>query len=284
MGPERTRAAAELTCGVALVRGLRLTYGCRLERLDPLLRRSFVQLAADADTRAWIDDCFARPHGPLAFAARALARKVLSDYDANALVGIHDMRVLGTAQWRRLLGMARVGGRLLDVGAGDGHVTATLAPLFDEVVATELSGPMARRLRRRGWSCHEVDVATEDLPGAPFDAVAALNVLDRTARPITLVERLRTLVVPGGVVLLAVPFPLRPHVHVGPATVDPEELLPVAEGWEAQANALVGDVFEPCGLRLRALARAPYLCRGGAARPVTFLDDAVFALEVAAGP
>lgn len=261
------------------MRGLGFEYGCRRERLAPALRRAFVQLDADDDTRAWIDDCFARPHGPLALAARALAGKVMSDYDANGLVGTHDMRVLGTEQWRRLLGRERLGGRLLDVGAGDGHVTAALAPLFDEVVTTELSHPMARRLRRRGWTCHEVDLATADVPGAPYDAVAALNVLDRTATPITLVERVRQVVGAAGLVLIAVPLPLRPHVHVGPVTVDPEELLPVVEGWEAQASALADYVFEPCGLRVRALSRAPYLCRGGPDRPVVALDDAIFVLE-----
>ncbi len=261
-----------------MVRGLSLEYGCRRERLDPTLRRAFVQLDADDDTRRWIDDCFARPHRPLALRARSLAGKVMSDYDANGLVGTHDMRVLGTSQWRRLLGQERVGGRLLDIGAGDGHVTATLAPLFDEIVTTELSRPMARRLRRRGWTCHEQDLATDDVSGAPYDAVTMLNVLDRTARPLTLTERVRQIVDARGFVVVAVPLPLRAHVHVGPVTVDPEELLPVAQGWEMQANALAEYVFEPCGFRVRSLSRAPYLCRGGPRRPVTTLDDAIFVL------
>lgn len=43
--------------------------------------------------------------------------------------------------------------RLLDVGAGDGTVTAELAPLFGDVLATEVSGPCVRAIRRRGISC-----------------------------------------------------------------------------------------------------------------------------------
>jgi hypothetical protein len=43
--------------------------------------------------------------------------------------------------------------RLLDVGAGDGTVTAELAPLFGEVLATEVSGPCVRAIRRRGIPC-----------------------------------------------------------------------------------------------------------------------------------
>ena len=54
-------------------------------------------------------------------AALALARQVMGDYDANGMLGAHDMRVLGTDQWRRLLG-DRSELTLLDVGAGEGQV------------------------------------------------------------------------------------------------------------------------------------------------------------------
>ncbi|MEM1413489.1 MAG: methyltransferase, partial [Myxococcota bacterium] len=225
---------------------------------------------------------------------RAMARKVMSDYDANGVAGTHDMRVLGAAQWRELLAQAGVTSpprRLLDVGAGEGNVTATLTELLGperepgDVVTTELSGPMARRLRKRGWRCHEVDLATAELPGdeAPFDLVGLLNVIDRTSRPLTLLERLRPLT--RGVLLLAVPLPVRPHVHMGPVTMAPEERLPSPlggrESFEAGASALAELAFRPTGWHVAAFARAPYLCRGGASQPVIALDDAVFVLRPA---
>lgn len=270
-----------------LYRGLSLRYGASPGPLGPLAER-FVRLDADPSTRAWIDDCFARPSGALELAAQALAKKMMSDYDANGLVGVHDMRVLGADQWRQLIDRP-LGGRLLDVGAGDGHVTAELASLFDEVATTETSAKMAARLRRRGYACFERDLSREPLSDAdvrPFDAIALLNVLDRTAQPITLLERLGSLAAPNACLLVAVPFPLRPHVHVGAQVVDPEELLPkVAPGpdlWERQARAFGEHLFVGTGWQVVRLARAPYLCRGSAKQPVLTLDDALFVCRRAA--
>ncbi|HJL03010.1 MAG TPA: methyltransferase domain-containing protein [Polyangiaceae bacterium LLY-WYZ-15_(1-7)] len=267
-------------------RGVPLRYAIDRAALSARLADRVVTLGADEATRAWIDDCLARPHGGLTMAAQSFARQFLSDYDANGLVGAHDMRVLGTDQWRTLLAASSAAplegaaptARLLDIGAGDGHVTAELAPLAAEVVTTETSSQMAKRLRRRGWTCHEVDVATAPLPdGGPFDLLALLNVLDRTSFPITLLERLRALAADDARLLVAVPFPLRPHVHAGPVTVDPEELLPIDDGgFAAQASTLAELLFAPTGWEVVALARAPYLCRGGRRRPVIALDDALF--------
>ncbi|MBX3249648.1 MAG: methyltransferase domain-containing protein [Myxococcales bacterium] len=264
-----------------LYRGLSLRYGASLEALGPLADR-FVRLDADPSTRAWIDDCFARPNGALQLAAQAIAKKVMSDYDANALTGAHDMRVLGADQWRQLVDRP-LAGRLLDVGAGDGNVTAELAPSFDEVVTTETSSKMAERLRRRGWTCVERDLSREPLSderAAPFDTLALLNVLDRAAHPLTLLERLRALATSDARLLVAVPFPLSPHVHVGAQVVDPEELLPkVPPGpdlWERQARAFDEHLFLGTGWEVTRLARAPYLCRGSAKQPVLTLDDALF--------
>jgi SAM-dependent methyltransferase len=249
-----------------------------VRRLPEELARAFVELHADASTRAWIDRALGAPQSVATTALRDVAAKMVSLYDANAMLGAFSMRVLSTEQWKVLLG-DRACGRLLDVGAGDGEVTAQTAPLFDEVVATETSSPMARRIRKRGFTCHEVDLATEPLPddAGRFDVISALNVLDRTARPLTLLERLPDLLAPGGVLVAAVPVPVRPTVFVGPVQVDPEELLPAGEAeFEAAVTDLWRFLLEPLGYRPLALARAPYLCRGDPRRPVEVLDDAVF--------
>lgn len=261
-------------------RGHRLRFEAKRADLSALLRERFVELPPDDGTRAWVDDAIDRPNKGLALAARAVARSVLSDYDANALAGTHDMRVIGTAQLERLLHAAglRAGGRLLDVGAGDGHVTAELAPLFDAVETTELSKGMAKRLREKGYPCHEVDLVHQRLEGTePFEGIALLNVIDRTSHPISLLEALPKLMAPGAWLLIATPLPLAPHVHVGPATVDPEEMLPLdRRSWEHAANTLEADLLRPLGYDVRALSRVPYLCRGGKRQPVVQLDDALF--------
>ncbi len=266
-------------------RGVELAYGCDRGRLPEALASAFVELGADESTRAFLDRALDHPQSTATTALRDVAARLVSLYDANGLLGAFSMRVLGTEQWRTLLGDA-ARGRLLDVGAGDGEVTAEAAALFDEVVTTELSGPMARRLRKRGFRCHAVDLATEPLPDGegPFDVVSLLNVLDRTSRPLSLLERIPEHMAPGARLVAAVPVPISPTVMVGPVQVDPEELLPGAErGFEPAVEALWRWVFEPLGFRVEALTRVPYLCRGDARRRVEVLDDAVFVCTRARG-
>lgn len=260
---------------MAEYRGIDLRYRCETSRLPPSLADGYLRLDADEPTRAWIDDALAHPAGPVRTSLRRAATVVMSDYDANGLFGTYAMRVLGTDQWRQLLGYG--GGRLLDVGAGDGAVTAEIAPLFDEVIATETSRAMARRLRRRGYRTLKLDVTTEPLPiGGPFDAVALLNVIDRTSRPLSLLERARDLIAPNGRVIVAVPLPLRPHVHVGARTIDPDEQLPIeAEDFETALAALISRVLLPAGLTVERFTRAPYLSRGDTRQPIYVLDDAI---------
>lgn len=66
------------------------------------------------------------------------------------------MFVLSQAQIQRLLHRdERVGGSLLDIGAGDGNVTKSLASLVEKVATTEVSAPMAKNLNARGYNCVE---------------------------------------------------------------------------------------------------------------------------------
>jgi hypothetical protein len=64
-----------------------------------------------------------------------------------------------------------------------------MAPCFTEVVTTELSPQMAKRLRKRGFKCYETgDVAT----GVPFDGgydvITLFNLIDRCSKPRTLLR------------------------------------------------------------------------------------------------
>src|SRR5690606_26874631 len=163
-------------------------YEVEREALGPELAAAFVPLEADEAALAFAAAAEAAPHGRLALGARALLRRVLTDFDANGLLGLHPMHVLSTAQWRRLLALpsgARLE-RVLDVGAGDGQVSESLRPLADALVTTELSRAMAWRLRRRGLPCHRLDLTDAPPPGeAPLSLTPAQNLLDRCARPPT---------------------------------------------------------------------------------------------------
>ena len=63
------------------------------------------------------------------------------------------MFVFSREQFVRLLGVSSSwrADRLLDLGAGDGKVTEVMAGHFDTVSATEVSAPMQRILRDKGY-------------------------------------------------------------------------------------------------------------------------------------
>lgn len=243
------------------------------------MRGAFVELDADASTRAWIDAALDRPDPLPRVVLRNLALTLVNVYDANAWTDVSHDRVLGTAQWRRLLGTG--GTRLLDVGAGNGDVTRELAPLFAEVVTTELSRPMARRLRQQGLRCHELDIAFSsfDDSGGGFDVIALQNVIDRTTHPLRLLDRVPRLLAEGGRVIVAVPVPIRPVVFAGRSRFHPAEPLPTAPtDFESAVSALYERVLVPRGYRVQALTRAPYLARASGRSSVAVLDDAIFVL------
>jgi SAM-dependent methyltransferase len=224
-------------------------------------------------------------HGRLRTYAQRLARLYLSDFDANALTGMYRMQLLPESAWRRLL-EGRGGGRLLDVGAGSGDVTAALAPCFDEVEATEVSRGMARRLARRGLRCHTLDLTDAPFQGAPFNAVSLLNVLDRCQRPRQLLKHCLLALEPGGVFIVALALPYRPFYFNGPATPEPLERLECdpgglpgnVAGWEDGARRFIERDLLPLGLTLECFARAPYLSAGDTQRPLYELDDVVAVL------
>jgi SAM-dependent methyltransferase len=233
-----------------------------------------VDLPPDADTRAFIDEQHAATHSRVRWAARTALRSFAGDFALNGLFGTYPLHLLSTAQWHSLLGDDGRG-RLLDVGAACGDVTARLAPLFESVVVTEVNRPMARRLRRRGWRTHRLDLTVHDVPGAPFDVVTALNVLDRCSHPASLLRRLVATTAPGGLVVVSMPLPHRPVWYDGPRLADPREFLPIAgDDFEAGCRSLAA-LVEHAGTTVVALARAPYLSGGDRRRSLYTLDDAI---------
>lgn len=242
----------------------------------------FRELLVDDSWRAAVRSLAECRHGRWRTYAQRLARVYMSDFDANALTGMYRMLFLPTSAWRQLL-EGHTGGRLLDVGAGSGDVTATLAPCFDELEATEVSRGMARRLTQRGVHCHPLDLTEAPLPGAAFDAVSLLNVLDRCQRPRQLLRHCLLALKPGGVFVVALALPYRPFYFDGPSTPDPLERLDcdpgVAGGWEDGARRFIERDLLPMGLSLECFARAPYLSAGDSARALYELDDVVVVLS-----
>jgi SAM-dependent methyltransferase len=187
-----------------------------------------------------------------------------------------ELRLLTTAGWEALLPDA--GGALLDVGAGPGEVLAPLAHRFEEVVTTELSHAAATRLRRRGYICHEIDLAHQALPEPRrFDVVSLLNVLDRAPYPRALLRRAGEHVAEGGRLVVSLVLPLRPAV-LGARSLAPVERLPTEHrDFEGGVRAVCRDVLPAAGWVASRLARAPYDSRGP--RGVATLDALIVVAE-----
>jgi SAM-dependent methyltransferase len=245
---------------------------CRLS--EELLSR-FVPSDCDAETEAFLSQVASCRAGKVRSLLHRLLGTVLSEFDTSGLLGTHGMHLLSEANAERLLGRPR-GGRLLDVGAGSGDVTARLRPLFEQVVVTEVSARMISRLRRAGYLVHACDVAATDVPGGQYDVIALLNILDRTSRPRGLLGQCLRMLAEGGKLLLSMPLPYSPCVYRGARTEEPEELLPIhAASWEFGVERLVSQVLLPHRLVVERWTRLPYLSVGDAFCPLYVLDAVV---------
>ncbi|CAK4714355.1 unnamed protein product [Aphanomyces euteiches] len=179
-------------------------------------------------------------------------------------------------------------GKLLDIGAGDGNVTARLAPFVKTVYSTEVSIPMVRALNARDFhATHTTDLSHPDVVAqGPYDFISLLNVLDRADKPLTLLHQIHNLLSPNGVLLIAIVLPFSAFVEVGTQKLPPTEELPMAGGlcaegssFEDGARIIAEKVFRPCGFEVDAFSRVPYLCRGGVSQPYYVLSDALFTLK-----
>jgi hypothetical protein len=165
--PSRTSAVATRVAaarGAALRRAARVADVCAAALHTRALQvaAQFVRLNRDSVAEAFLLRSGGRSTAVrwAQSAATTALRATLSLTDANGLVGRGGMHVLSTEQARTLLerheeagdaqDAAAPRGVLLDVGAGDGSVTAQLAPLFQAVVATEVRAVHARDCVRRG--------------------------------------------------------------------------------------------------------------------------------------
>ncbi|KAI9917568.1 hypothetical protein PsorP6_013088 [Peronosclerospora sorghi] len=297
--------------------GPSLEYGVNKSLFDSALHSAFVQLDCDEETRVFLDTCTG---GSLwdslsstvlgCFYSLTDANGILGRTMLSALVSLNgifltyvlrfmcvggQMFVLSRAQVQRLLHREQPvknygGSSLLDIGAGDGNVTASLASLVDNVTTTEVSAPMVAHLSARGYnSVQTCDLQHEFVQSRkPYTIISLLNVLDRADKPLTMLHEIREMLDPEhGLFLLAVVLPFSAFVEVGTQRMVPTETLPMrgglcAEGasFEVAASLLLRNVLRPAGFKLRHFSRVPYLCRGDLQQPYYVLSDAIFVLEV----
>jgi 2-polyprenyl-3-methyl-5-hydroxy-6-metoxy-1,4-benzoquinol methylase len=151
-------------------------------------------------------------------------RRGMSRTDASAQYLNRTMLVATSEQFRALLMRGGGGDRaksLLDIGAGRGSVTASLAQALrlnvSQVTTMESSLPIRQELRQAGYQT----VKGFDELNSSFGAVALLNVLDRCDDPRTLLRAAAKAMDPRGVMLVATVLPYCDKVHEGiPGQID----------------------------------------------------------------
>jgi SAM-dependent methyltransferase len=113
-----------------------------------------------------------------------------------------------TRMWERRLARVRrhvAGGRLLDVGTGQGDFGVAAREHF-AFEGTEISSEGARLARERhGLTVHEGDCLNLVLPKKRYQVITIWHVLEHVANPRELVEHCRELLDDGGLLAIAVP-------------------------------------------------------------------------------
>ena len=112
-----------------------------------------------------------------------------------------------------------------------------------------------------------------------------LLVLDRCDAPFTLLTQLRSLLAPGGTLVLAVVIRSGPSSRTARRTARRGEVAAARGRFVGgrRGDRLWRKVLKPAGSRVTRLARTPYICEGDQRNAAYVLDDAVFVLSAASG-
>ncbi|CAJ0576539.1 unnamed protein product, partial [Mesorhabditis spiculigera] len=255
------------------------------ERAAELFYLSFF----DTSTQRFLDDSFTASNSMCLQTWYALASTLLSLFvtktSSNGLLNRGGMHIFSSEQLREFLGLPvewnRRGKAVLDLGAGDGGVTARTAEFYEHVYATEMSTVMQYRLRQRGYTV--LDVSEWQKTGRSFDLITVLNLLDRHYDPLLLLSELHEVALRNGCpVLMAIVLPIRQYVEFHPnnSTTRPDNWIPVkGRTFEEHVGSLIEKVFEPAGFEVTRWTKMPYLCEGDHQRPYYVLFDALFLLK-----
>lgn len=97
------------------------------------------------------------------------------------------------------------GGKLLDVGCGNGRFLTTMRTLGWEVQGVEFSEAGVVAARMSGLSVHHGDLASAALPDASFDLVTARHVIEHIPDPQVFMAELARVLKPGGRLVIETP-------------------------------------------------------------------------------
>lgn len=275
----------------------------------------FILLNEDRETKEFITNCFNKSEEFFTQLFHSIVITMLKMFMAttsiNGLLQRGSMFVFSEQHFSALIEYeTRYQGvkldNLLDLGAGDGAVTAKMAPFFINVYATEMSQPMQWRLKQKGykifdvnnWDTQLIESESNQSPNnvLKYDAIACLNLLDRCDEPITLLKQMKNALKSDGLLIIALVLPYKPFVEYNKDNRPYEDLMSIKDSSltcrnqsmyngkmlnkiNFQIHFLVEEVFEPLGFELLKLTRLPYLCEGNMEQSFYFLHDYVFILK-----
>lgn len=262
-------------------------YSVRLDAVaSEEVRSKFIQLSFDGDTREFVEQSTEKSSwlGTQLWHAtmRVFFGWATSKTSLNGWLNRGSMFVFSEKQFLKLIGWDsdHVADSVLDLGAGDGNVTAKFSRFFNETYVTEMSPVMRRILIRRGYQIKDVNTWADPNDENTYSMIAALNLLDRCDRPITILRSIPKKLQKNGIVLLALVLPLSQFVESNPPHHTASEPIDIKGGTiEEQVDSLVECVLGPLGYRLKSWTRLPYLCEGDLHQPYYWLHDVVLVLQ-----
>lgn len=172
---------------------------------------------------------------------------------------------------------ARPGGRLLDIGCGEGFLLRDAAEAGLRPFGVEIAFNALALARTRVPSAHLAGAAGEALPfrDAAFDVVMCLGSLEHFLEPVVGLSEVARVLRPAGVALLVVPnadfIVWRLRGSAGTEQREARELLLDLSGWRA--------LIEAHGLRVARVEKEPWHTK-----PAPFWTRALRAVARAAIP
>ncbi|XP_044735024.1 protein-L-histidine N-pros-methyltransferase [Chrysoperla carnea] len=262
-------------------------YKCNLNGLPNELTKRFLPLSLDEDTNQFLIQSEEKSEWILTQLWHTIAKAFLGWFmtqtSINGWLGRGSMFVFSTKQFCYLLNLPYdwVGESCLDLGAGDGAVTARVAPLFKEVYVTEISNQMRYILQKQNFKILDIDNWHLD---HKFDVIMCLNLLDRCDRPLDILQKMHSSLTPGGHIVIALVLPFSPYVETGgdKSHLPTERLNITGRTFEKQVFSFWQNVLIPNGFELERWSRVPYLCEGDINQSFYYLDDAIFIVKKAA--
>ncbi|XP_023012348.1 protein-L-histidine N-pros-methyltransferase [Leptinotarsa decemlineata] len=257
-------------------------YQCDLSEVPSSLASKFVQLDPDQDTLDFLEESEKKSDWILTQMWHSLAKLFLGWFmtqtSINGWLQRGSMFVLSQSHFRKILRVEETwsSGSLLDLGAGDGGVTAHMAPLFKKTYATDVSPTMKSLLQKQGYEVLDVDNWYID---KKFDVISCLNLLDRCDEPLKMLDQIGGSLATDGRVLMAIVLPFSVYVESSPDHKPKESLQIKGSSFEKQVESIVKNVLEPANFEIVSWSRVPYLCEGDLQQSYYWLDDSIFVLK-----